>query len=67
MNYMNMLEVTHTNGDSILVNSAYITCITKYYGETTHAIICLVDGDKLVVQETYDEIIEYLERLYNGN
>lgn len=64
---MNCIELTHTNGDIVLINVGYITCVCKYDGEKAHALIWLVSGDKVAVQETYDEIIESLEGLYNGN
>lgn len=56
-----MIEVTRLNGKEFIVNSDLI----EFIEETPDTVITLVNGKKIIVSETVDDIIEKIVKYRN--
>lgn len=57
------IELTHRNGDKFLLNLNNVSSITTYDGETN---VWEKNGDKWVVQESYEEAKRLIKEAING-
>ena len=49
-----MIRLTHLNGKPFVVNAEFV----KYVEETPDTVITMRDGDRVVVREKADEVVE---------